>query len=204
MASDPARVSLQALRLFLLAVTVRLTLWLILGTPNLIDGDDQSAFLAIKDGLLATGRFLDPDTGFPLAHRDPGYPLFLAVLTGIGLKDLVFVWVTQILISSLTGVFLWLALRNAAGEGAARNLGVLFLMQLSFASYGFFVYSETLACCLAGGLLFAMVKWRRAPGVGPAAGPDEAGVDAGHAGGLGGECRAGHGRRCDEQATGGE
>jgi hypothetical protein len=152
---------LLALVVFLAALLVRLLLWAALGPPHLIAGEDQQEFLRIRDLLLAMGRFLDPDTGLPLARRDPGYPVFLAMLRLLGLGSTDGLWMAQGVLSAATGVFLCVAAWNAAGPRAARVVSVLFLLQASFASYTFIAYSETLACCAAAALLLALARWHR-------------------------------------------
>jgi GT2 family glycosyltransferase len=151
-----------ALRLFALAIGVRLVLWLTLGAPRPLAGD-QAEYLALRDGLLATGRFLDPSTGQAMAFRDIGYPAFLALLGRLGLGALPFLWLAQILLSSLAGVLLFAALRRASGSHAARSLAWLFLLQLSLATYCFMAYTETLVCFLCCALVYALVRWRERP-----------------------------------------
>lgn len=110
--------------------------------------DDQRAYLDLRDAWLVVGRFVDPVTHAPTAYRDPGYPLFLALLAhahGLGVFAIA---AAQAAVSAFAGACLVLATQRAAGASAARILTFLLLCDLVWAEYVSTLYPETLTLAL--------------------------------------------------------
>lgn len=145
-----------ALFVLLLALGVRLLLWVVLGHVTPIQ-DDQRDYLALAGQLSATGHFSDPLTGLPTAYRDPGFPAFLRAVLGGG-DALWRIWAAQILLSSAAGVFLCLAAQLAMGEGAGWLSALLFLTRVDLATYSFMAYTETLSFFSFALLLYALAR----------------------------------------------
>lgn len=125
-------------------VVVRLVLWAATGAPAPV-ADDQHDYLSLRDGLLATGRLLAPATGLPTAFRDPGWPAFLAALAAVAGRSIHAIVLAQVLLQAITGALLVDLARRSLGTRAARVTAVLYLFDLSFATYTLFVYTESLA-----------------------------------------------------------
>lgn len=80
----------------------------------------------------------------PHAFRTPGYPLFLSVFWNLGEQGYKVVPVVQFLLGLLSIYLGYLLAKKIFSEKAARIFAVIFLLEPTFLTVGFFLLSDTL------------------------------------------------------------
>jgi hypothetical protein len=149
-----------------IAIAVRVVLWAVVGSIQPFVGDDQENYLEIRDTLRSTHTLVDPATGERSAFRDPGYPVFLALLGQVGLESPRAVIAAQIVLSAAAVALLASLSVTALGPAAGAWTAGLALAQLSLATYPLLILSETLFVFLLVAALSALHCWWRGPHVG--------------------------------------
>jgi hypothetical protein len=147
---------------FTVALALRAGLGIALG-PSEPVLDDQREYLALRDVIRSTGDLRHPETGRPTALRDPGYPVFLALADAIGVRSTPAIYALQALLSSVTVALLFFVTHRALGARAGAASAALGLGYIVYASYSFYVYSETFATFLLVSLLWSSSVWIRRP-----------------------------------------
>jgi hypothetical protein len=129
------------------ATVLRLTVWVAAlertGTRVLTAGDTAS-YLEPGRNLLLHGRFWT--AGLPEIGRTPGYPLFLALVSGLGPAV---ASLAQVAVSVLCVVLVWRLVRAmGASERTAQGAAWLLAIESASTVYAARLLSETLFCAV--------------------------------------------------------
>lgn len=110
---------------------------------------------------LADGLFMIGPDGVPTAAATPGYPLFLAALSGVGITDPLGIGIVQCAIAAGTCVFLAIVAEAIAGRRAGTIAGLMAAVYPHFIFWDGFILTETLYLFLLGASLALLVRIHR-------------------------------------------
>lgn len=123
---------------------------------------DSAIYRAQAESLVSVGASLDAN-GLPETRTPPGYPLFLAVFLAAGPGYTGAVAAQHLIWIALTGVAIWLVLRNSNSVLAASVAGLITALDLPGVQASISVLSESLAAAtLMAAVCFAWLSMRAA------------------------------------------
>jgi len=118
------------------------------------------AYEPIARGLLASGVYSDPPGGVPTARREPGYILFIALLYKIFGAHRMYVFLAQVLLSTITTALLYDLTRRLFSPVAARFAFWFCVFYPYFIYYAGYFFREDLLAFLLVLLLYLLVRWK--------------------------------------------
>lgn len=114
----------------------------------------------IARGLLASGVYSDPPGGVPTARREPGYILFVALIYKIFTTHRMYVFLAQVILSTLTaGILYGLATRLFSPLVGRFSFWACVLYPYFIYYAGYFFREDFLAFLLVC-LLYILVRWK--------------------------------------------
>lgn len=113
---------------------------------------DSGAYMSLAAELIETGSYASP-------NWPPGYPVFIALVSGWREPSFVSVIFAQLLVSSLTALMLVAVGRRLAGKPAGLIAGWLYALSLNASLWSLTVMTETI---FAAGLVISLWLWMRA------------------------------------------
>lgn len=116
----------------------------------------------IARGLLASGVYSDPPGGVPTARREPGYILFVALIYKIFTTHRMYVFLAQVLLSTITAGVLYGLTARLFSPVAARFAFWACVFYPYFIYYTGYFFREDLLAFLLVLLLYVLVRWKGA------------------------------------------
>ena len=117
------------------------------------------AYEPIARGLLASGVYSDPPGGVPTARREPGYILFIALLYKIFGAHRMYVFLAQVLLSTITTALLYDLTRRLFSPFAARFAFWACVFYPYFIYYSGYFFREDLLAFLLVLLFYILARW---------------------------------------------
>ncbi len=114
----------------------------------------------IARGLLASGVYSDPPGGVPTARREPGYILFVALIYSIFTTHRMYVFLTQVLLSTITAAILYDLTKRLFSPLAARFAFWACVFYPYFIYYAGYFFREDFLAFLLVCLLYILVRWK--------------------------------------------
>lgn len=114
----------------------------------------------IARGLLASGVYSDPPGGVPTARREPGYILFVALIYKLFTTHRMYVFLAQVLLSTLTAAILFDLTRRLFSPIAARFAFWACVFYPYFIYYAGYFFREDFLAFLLVLLLYVLVRWK--------------------------------------------
>jgi len=114
----------------------------------------------IARGLLASGVYSDPPGGVPTARREPGYILFVALIYKVFTTHRMYVFLAQVLLSTLTAGILFGLTRRLFSDMAARFAFWACVLYPYFIYYAGYFFREDFLAFLLVCLLYILVRWK--------------------------------------------
>jgi 4-amino-4-deoxy-L-arabinose transferase-like glycosyltransferase len=118
----------------------------------------------IARGLLASGVYSDPPGGVPTARREPGYILFVALIYKIFTTHRMYVFIAQVVLSTLTAWILYGLTERLYSPAAARFAFWACVFYPYFIYYAGYFFREDFLAFLLVCLLYTLVRWKGAGG----------------------------------------
>ncbi len=114
----------------------------------------------IARGLLASGVYSDPPGGVPTARREPGYILFVALIYALFTTHRMYVFLTQVLLSTITAAILYDLTKRVFSEFSARFAFWACVFYPYFIYYAGYFFREDLLAFILVCLLYILVRWK--------------------------------------------
>lgn len=114
----------------------------------------------IARGLLAAGVYSDPPGGVPTARREPGYILFVALIYKMFTTHRMYVFLAQVLLSTLTAGILYGLTNRLFSPIAARFAFWACVFYPYFIYYAGYFFREDFLAFLLVLLLYVLVRWK--------------------------------------------
>ncbi len=114
----------------------------------------------IARGLLASGVYSDPPGGVPTARREPGYILFVALIYKLFTTHRMYVFLTQVLLSTITAALLYGLTNRLFSPVAARFAFWACVFYPYFIYYAGYFFREDFLAFLLVLLLYVLVRWK--------------------------------------------
>ncbi len=122
----------------------------------------QYEYEPIARGLLASGVYSDPPGGVPTARREPGYILFIALIYKIFTTHRLYVFLAQVLISTLTASLLYGLTNRLFSPIAARFAFWACVFYPYFIYYAGYFFREDFLAFLLVCIFYVLVRWKGA------------------------------------------
>ena len=116
----------------------------------------------IARGLLASSVYSDPPGGTPTARREPGYILFVALIYKIFGMQRMWVYLAQVLLSTVTAGLLYALAARVFSPVAARFAFWACVFYPYFIYYAGYFFREDFLAFLLVLLLYVLVRWKGA------------------------------------------
>jgi len=116
----------------------------------------------IARGLLASGVYSDPPGGVPTARREPGYILFVALIYKLFTTHRMYVFLAQVLLSTVTAGILYGLTNRLFSPVAARFAFWACVFYPYFIYYAGYFFREDFLAFLLVSLLYILVRWKGA------------------------------------------
>lgn len=113
----------------------------------------------IARGLLASGVYSDPPGGVPTARREPGYILFVAFIYKVFAAHRMFVFLAQVLLSTITAALLYGLTVRLFSPLAARFAFWACVFYPYFIYYAGYFFREDLLAFILVSMLYILVRW---------------------------------------------
>ena len=120
------------------------------------------AYEPIARGLLASGVYSDPPGGVPTARREPGYILFIALIYKLFAAHRMYVYLIQVVLSTITVALLYDLTKRLFSPVAARFAFWACVFYPYFIYYAGYFFREDLLAFLLVLLLLILVRWKGA------------------------------------------
>lgn len=114
----------------------------------------------IARGLLASGVYSDPPGGVPTARREPGYILFVALVYKLFTTHRMYVFLVQVLLSTITAAILFDLAQRLFSPVAARFAFWACVFYPYFIYYAGYFFREDFLAFLLVLLLYILVRWK--------------------------------------------
>ncbi|MBI5246468.1 MAG: glycosyltransferase family 39 protein [Elusimicrobia bacterium] len=120
------------------------------------------AYEPIARGLLASGVYSNPPGGVPTASREPGYILFIYLIYKVFGDQRIYVYLVQVLLSTLTTALLYDLTKRLFSPVAARFAFWSCVFYPYFIYYTAYFCREVLLAFLLVSILLLLVRWKDA------------------------------------------
>ena len=114
----------------------------------------------IARGLLASGVYSDPPGGVPTARREPGYILFIALIYKVFGDHRLWVYLAQVLLSTVTAGLTYALAARLFSPVAARFAFWACVLYPYFIYYSGYFFREVLLSFILVLMLYALVRWK--------------------------------------------
>lgn len=118
----------------------------------------------IARGLLASGVYSDPPGGVPTARREPGYILFVALIYKLFATHRMYVFLAQVLLSTITAAVLYGLTERLFSPVAARFAFWACVFYPYFIYYAGYFFREDLLAFILVLMLYALVRYKGTAG----------------------------------------
>ncbi len=114
----------------------------------------------IARGLLASGVYSDPPGGVPTARREPGYILFVALIYKLFASHRMYVFLAQVLLSTITAAILHDLTKRLFSPVAARFAFWACVFYPYFIYYAGYFFREDLLAFILVLMVYVLVRWK--------------------------------------------